>query len=279
MSDWLYPLPALGRPGPDAPVLVCFPPAGGNPYFFGPLARVAADAARVQVAALPGRPPRMAEPAGEDFWQLVSQLSEALAGLDSLDKALFFGHSMGAVLAYHCCVALQRQGKAPAGLVLSGAQAPTPFFARMRQVACREPAQMIAELRRMGGVEPALLELPEFEELFLGAYRADCRAAAAYHETEVPLLDLPLLLLAGQDDELAPPAALAGWRSVTRGPTRLLSLPGGHFYLNEQWPRIWDTLGATFPWLAQQAAPDPADRQGGSKQWNLKKWYWTATTP
>ena len=139
--------------------LFCFPNAGAGASLF----RQWTDHLPAWIlpcpVRLPGRESRLAEPAFEEMAPLVEALTTAI--LPHLGKPFaFFGHSMGAAVAFELARALRRRGSPlPAALVVSGARAPQ---FRLGHVPPPEPdeAGFLTELKRLEGVPREVLEIP-----------------------------------------------------------------------------------------------------------------------
>ncbi|MEU1144983.1 alpha/beta fold hydrolase [Streptomyces sp. NPDC005901] len=221
------------RPRPEAAVsLVCFPHAGGSATYFHPLAQSPTLLPDTEVLAVqyPGRQDRRREPLIDDIPTLADLVTEALAPFD--DKPLaFFGHSMGAVLAYEVAQRLgERTGARPCHLFMSGRRAPSRF--RPGTVHLLNDRELAAELRRAGGTDPMFLDDPELLADILPVVRNDYRAVELYRWKPAPPLDCPITALVGDQDTQAPQDDVAAWREHTAGPFDLKVFPGGHFYLN-----------------------------------------------
>src|SRR5216684_509235 len=104
--------------------LFCFPYAGGGTVAFRLWQKYLPQAIRVCPVQLPGRGPRIGEPAFTDLNLLVQSAASALGPYFDQSFA-FFGHSMGALIAFELARLLQfRKGPAPLHLFLAGQAAP-----------------------------------------------------------------------------------------------------------------------------------------------------------
>ncbi|MEQ9332862.1 alpha/beta fold hydrolase [Thalassobaculum sp.] len=222
------------RPRPEAAVrLFCFPHAGGaaSSYFHWPAALDGVDVLAVQP---PGREGRLAEPPIADMPALLDCLvAEVEPHLDR--RTLFFGHSMGALVAFELARELRRRGlPAPERLYVSGRRAPTVPTAEAPLHALPDP-ELVAELnRRFGGLPAAILAEPELMALFLPVIRADLTVLERHAFSRDPVLDLPITALGGEDDARAPESGLAAWRELTSADFAVRRFPGGHFYLHDR---------------------------------------------
>ncbi|MGB9378894.1 MAG: thioesterase domain-containing protein, partial [Mycobacteriales bacterium] len=70
---------------------------------------------------------------------------------------------------------------------------------------------------------------PELLALLLPTLRADFRAADAYAPSGHDLRS-QVVVITGDDDEMAAPETAAGWRDYCSGPWEHVRVPGDHFY-------------------------------------------------
>jgi len=210
-----------GRVPAGALRLFCFPHAGGGAAAF----QGWAERLPRSVAVVPLRPPRSNDMAG---------LSAALC--DSIQPYLhepfaFFGHSMGAVVAFELARLLRRRNQPlPRMLVASGARAPR---FRRGHVPPPEPgdAEFVEALRRLEGTPREVLDDPNLMQLILPALREDAAIYRNYIYAEEPPLDSPLRAYGGAEDPNVHREHLDGWAVETTGTFAVRVFPGGHFYL------------------------------------------------
>jgi len=229
-SEWF----ARVRPRPEAGLrLFCFPHAGGaaSSYFHWPVALDGVDVLAVQP---PGREGRLAEPPVADMPTMLERLVAAVE--PHLDRRfVFFGHSMGALVAFELARELRRRGLAiPERLYVSGRRAPTlPNPETPLHVLADD--ELVAELnRRFGGLPAAILAEPELMALFLPIIRADLTVLECHEFHGDPVLGLPITAFGGEDDVRASEDDLAAWRDLTAADFALRRFPGGHFYLHDR---------------------------------------------
>ncbi|MEU7474497.1 alpha/beta fold hydrolase [Lentzea sp. NPDC042327] len=223
-------------PSPDSEVrVVCFPHAGGSASYYVPFAEQLSPVADVLAVQYPGRQDRRHEPCIDDIAVLADRVAEVLA--PHLDRpTIYFGHSMGATLAFE----VARRTTA-AHLFASGRRAPSCW--RDERVHQRDDDGLIAEMRALNGTSSALLQHEKILRMVLPAVRADYRAAETYRYAEGPDLTAPVTVLVGDDDPLVTLDEARAWQRHTTGTTELHVLPGGHFFLEDQWPRITGLVG------------------------------------
>src|SRR5206468_1331393 len=118
----------LSAPRPGAPAsgprMFCFPYAGGGASTYANWQRALGDQVRVLPIHLPGREGRMSEQRFTDLDELTEDLDWELdAQLD--EPHLFFGHSMGALIAFSLALRrFERGAPLPKALILAAYRAP-----------------------------------------------------------------------------------------------------------------------------------------------------------
>jgi surfactin synthase thioesterase subunit/glycosyltransferase involved in cell wall biosynthesis len=190
-----------------------FPHAGGG---------TVVPATGVVAVRLPGREARLAEAPFEKMAPLVEALANAIEGY--LDRPFaFFGHSMGAVVAFELARELRRRSLAlPRMLIASAARAPQ---FRRNHVAGPAPAddELLQELK-----------IPqELTRAVLPSLRADTTLYRNYVYSEDDPFQFPISAYGGADDPNICRNHLEGWQEQTTGRYTLRIFPGGHFYLTE----------------------------------------------
>ena len=210
--------------------LFCFPYAGGGASVF----RLwpAGLPAEVEVCAvqLPGRENRITESLISDIHELVPVVCDALiAYCDS--PFVFFGHSVGSLLAYALCRELRRRGAPmPLRLIVSGGRAPhIPVSNPLHQL--KEDA-FVNELRRFSGTPEAVLQCRELMQIYIPILRADFALKEAYCHSMVPPLDVPISAYGGTVDNEASVDALSAWSTYTCRDFTLEMIEGNHFFLH-----------------------------------------------
>ncbi|AEH09984.1 MULTISPECIES: thioesterase II family protein [Protofrankia] len=248
--------------------LVCFPHAGGSAPFFFPLSQELSAPAGpgrrgVDVLAVqyPGRQDRLGEPAVTSIAGLAEGIATALRPWAG-EPLTFFGHSMGAVVAFEVALRLRARGQdGPVRLIASGRRAPSRY--RQRQdVHGRDDAGIVAELRQLAGTDPRLLGDEEILRMILPAIRADYTAVETYRSEPGAVLPCPVTVFTGDADPQVTLDEAQAWREHTIAGFDLRVFPGGHFYLAEDpgpvIAAIRAELAARAPAVPASAVPAPA---------------------
>ena len=196
----------------------------------------------VRIVQLPGRENRMGEAPYTGMEALLPALEQAIRPQLSRPFA-FFGHRLGALLAFELARALRRSGgPEPVQLFVSGRPAPH-LLARDMPIHALPDAAFIEQLRvQYNGIPPVLLAEPELLKLFLPILRADlCLIETARHTGE-ETLDLPISAFGGLRDPRVTRDDLAAWHAQTRRAFTLQMFPGDHFYLQTARTQLLRTL-------------------------------------
>jgi medium-chain acyl-[acyl-carrier-protein] hydrolase len=149
-----------------------------------------------------------------------------------LDKPFsFFGHSMGAIIAFEVSRRLRAVSLAgPLDLFVSGSRAPQLPDKAPPTYDLPEPA-FIEELRQLNGTPQEVLEHPELMQVLIPLLRADFELVQTYVYSEKPPLACTITVFGGTEDKQVTPEGLEGWRAQTNSGFSLHMLPGDHFFL------------------------------------------------
>jgi medium-chain acyl-[acyl-carrier-protein] hydrolase len=224
---------AYRRPRPQARLrLFCFPYAGGGATVYRPWVRQMPPEIDVCPVQLPGREQRLRDRPFTRVAPLVEVLAESLAPLLDEGPFAFFGHSMGATIAYELTHRLSPERR-PTHLLVSARRAPQvpPDDEPIYDLPA---AEFRAKLQEMEGTPQEVLEHEELMDLVEPLLRADFELIETYPPTEHPPLDVPITAFGGVTDSEVSREMLEAWEKVTTGPFRLRMFAGGHFYLHQQ---------------------------------------------
>jgi medium-chain acyl-[acyl-carrier-protein] hydrolase len=227
--------------------LFCFHHAGVGAAIYRPWALQVQAEVEVCAIELPGRGNRLREPALESVGEIVALVLANL--LPELDRPFFFfGHSMGAVLAYETALALAESGHpVPEHLFVSGRR-PPHVPDPMTPLGELPVSAFVEEInRRYGGIRPELLAHPDVMELLLPALRADIRALDRHRPAHPrKALPCPITAMGGDADAVTPAQHLEAWRPLTTAAFALKRYGGDHFYLDGRRAELLTDLAAAF---------------------------------
>lgn len=213
--------------------LFCFAHAGGGAWVFAPWRAALAPDIEVCPVVLPGRESRRWEAPYVRMEQFIGPLTEAVA--ERADRPFaFFGHSLGAIIAYEVARGLSPPAAAMFRcLLVSGRRAPH-LPGRRPPVHHLTDAGFADMLREFGGTPEEVLGDADLLGLFLPALRADFELNDSYAPLPGGRLACPVSAFLGDGDPETSVAEMAGWATVSAGPFRLRQFSGAHFYLIER---------------------------------------------
>ncbi len=204
---------------------------------------------------LPGRETRMTEQPFDDLERLLDALEVALPDDADIPVALY-GQSMGGFIAFELARRLQNRDRSPIHLFVGGLSAPdirpNPYLDRL---CARMRERGIEHLPPVGSLEvpdafwEVFRELPEAAEHghdhlrpILPMVLADLALVSGYRYRHEPMLQMPITVLHGRQDDRVPHESLAGWLNMSGGGVRIVELEGDHFFISDT--RAWPALSA-----------------------------------
>ncbi|GAB4197012.1 MAG: alpha/beta fold hydrolase [Wenzhouxiangellaceae bacterium] len=220
--------------------LFCFPYAGSGPSIYRDWPELLLPAVALAGVVYPGREARASEPPERDLEAIVEPLSQAI--LPYLDKPFaFFGHSMGAYVAYELSRRLeQRHGIRPEHLFLSAAGA--PHLPEPHPIHHLPPAEFLRALLRLNGFPREVLSDARQVRQSLPVLRADFSACENYqYQVGSPLM-FPLSVYGGSSDARVAPQRLEAWRQHAGVAFSMTLFDGDHFYLRPQKSRLLSAM-------------------------------------
>lgn len=219
--------------------LMCFPHAGGSASYFYPFSKGLTSDVEVLALQYPGRQERRTEPLVDDLLELADRIAgEVPRWLDR--PTAFFGHSMGASLAFEVARRLERKGIHIERLFLSGRQAPRRTTHGGSYLLSDD--ELVEEVRKLSGTDNAVLDDPEIVRMVLPAIRSDYRAAETYRYLDGSDVSCPIIALIGDEDPRVTVDGVRAWRDFTSSEFRSEVFSGGHFFLNDHESDILTTI-------------------------------------
>lgn len=210
--------------------LFCFPYAGGGPSVFSHWPVLMGRNYEVCSLSLPGRGARLREPSLRNLDEIIPETYESVLPLLE-GPFMFFGHSMGALVAFELCRRLYWEGrKLPRVLFVSGARAPqTPWERKTYDLPKDE---FLADVLRLNGFPEELVKEESFIEMLLPALRADFQVCQTYTFLPGVRLPIPIHVFGGTEDPDVLEPHLQGWAEHTSQVCSVMLIQGDHFFIN-----------------------------------------------
>lgn len=226
----------LLRPRPlEKPALrlIALPYAGGNGTVYYSWQAGLDDGIELNAIMMPGRLSRIDEPVCTSLTELTDVLIDVIHTLSDV-PCVFFGHSMGAIMAWYLTHQLGQRGLAmPRHLFLSGHGA--PGASRNRSVLqTLSDDEFVLCLKRYNGIQDMITREPALMRLVLPALRADFQLLDQLPDANYPPLNVPFSVLSGSHDPNVSAVSVERWPAFTRAPCSVHYFPGDHFFIQPQ---------------------------------------------
>lgn len=210
-------------------VLFCFPHSGGGATAYKDWLSALPQSIAVRPLQPPGRESRLGEPAELDIGEMAEVIS-----LESRPFALY-GHSLGGLVAYEVARELMRRGAAlPEHLFIGACRSPARAVEQAASLMALSDVDFVQTVLDMGGTPEEVRREPFLVELMVRLLRADFSWMAEHTVAPVPILPMPVVGIAGLADTVVDPAEMTGWAAVTSASFTLHTVPGGHFFAQQQ---------------------------------------------
>lgn len=188
------------------------------------------------MAIFPGREGRLLETPMVDLHAMAAAAATELRSATNRRVALA-GISFGALVAFEVACLLADGGAPPAALFVASQRAPR-CPRELHGWHELDSQELVAKLVQIGGLDTRDACDLEFQELFLGAIRADLRASETYSAPARAPLNCPIFVYRGQLDPVVSEEDCRSWQAETSSTAVIHTLGSGHFLLNEaedQW--------------------------------------------
>lgn len=214
--------------------LFCFPYAGGSSFIYNEWRKFFDDDIEIIAVELQGRGKRITEPLYKDLDHVIEDMFLILK--EQIDGApyMFFGHSMGAMIAYELCQRLLEENRSlPEHVFFSGRGAPHILREDKEKFHMMSDEKFKEEVLSLGGTPPEIFSHPELLEFYLPILRSDFEIAESDISREIinPLpFDITVFL--GKEEDITASQA-CGWKEHTTKSCTISYLNGEHFFLHD----------------------------------------------
>ena len=228
-SNWIW----TPKPNEKAPLVVyCFHHAGGAAQTFRLWSDEFSELAEIRAVQLPGRADRSREACIRNLSELTKFLGEQIFSTPQNRAFAFFGHSLGALIAYDLIIHLRNENvRLPIALGVASRLAPQikTFKESIYQL---DDDAFLAALTQRYGPSPGqeYLEDPDIRAMFVPMMKADMQLFDSFEFTQGPALDIPIFAAFGSDDPSMQEVHMKAWGAHTTKKFCLENQSGGHFF-------------------------------------------------
>ena len=208
-----------------------FPHAGGGATFYNKLKKELSNSFDICLVEYPGRGKLIHLPLN----QHINELSEFLMNtLELRGKYAFFGHSMGALVAFHLTQLLSpKKENTPFWLGVSGHAPPdVPLKIDLTKMSDENLKKYMLKL---GGIPSTLKHNEIFWEYVMPIFRSDlkivksCINSSEYQQNTTPI-SVPISVFNAKDDNIVSTNSISSWRKFSNKAIKFYQFQGGHFY-------------------------------------------------
>lgn len=183
---------------------------------------------------LPGRESRGLEQPFSSVHALVRDLAPLMRPLLDVPFS-FFGHSMGALIAFELARELISQySRSPEHLFVSAKSAPQLPHRDGKQLHDLPDQDFKEELRMLNGTPEEILGNEDLMRLLMPRLRADIALCETYEFRDRGYLACPITAFGGHGDSGVSRDSLEAWGALTSESMSLRMVDGNHFFLHSQ---------------------------------------------
>ncbi len=214
--------------------LFCIPYAGGSANIYKNWDSGLSKNIELCPIELAGRGRRITEKPYENLEAAVNDVfNQIVDDIVEFDYA-FFGHSMGAFLAYEVTQKIMSLGlRTPLHVFFSGRKPPcAPRRAKL--FSMMSSAEFEEGILALGGTPPEFFQYPELKKIFIPLLRSDFSISETIVDRpKIIPLDTDISVLLGETEGI-PPEVAVQWYAHTQNKCDIHYIDGDHFFLLNQ---------------------------------------------
>lgn len=240
-SKWFHVPKPVNRPRLR---LFCFPYAGGSASIYHQWPSYLPDDIEMCALQLPGRGARIAEEPFVRIEPLMEALEEIIVPFMDTDFA-FFGHSLGAIVAYELNCWLEDKGyKLPKRLFVAGRSAPQ-IVEEEEAIHALPSVEFWRKVEELEGTPEEVLNHPELKELVEPILRSDFELFETWRYKARESLKTPISAMGGLKEFGGKRNNIESWKEQTASEFKLHMFPGDHFFIHDNEQDICGVIGRT----------------------------------
>jgi medium-chain acyl-[acyl-carrier-protein] hydrolase len=220
-------------------ILYCFSYAGGSGQNYYSWKELLPNCIELRVITLPGRGKRFLETPLESINTMADEIVTEIQQCSN-QKILFYGHSMGAALAYECALRLERLHAPIEHLFVGGFRAPHLPCTRTK-INNLPQDNFLFELSKYGATPQEVLDEKGLLEMILPMLRADFKAIESYRAIEQSI-SCPITAFYGLNDHCIIPDQVKKWNACTHSYFNTIAINGSHLFHESHANEIISTI-------------------------------------
>lgn len=210
--------------------LYCLPYAGGSKYVYNDWIRIYSEAAEIIPIEYSGHGERYGEP----FYRSADEAAEDIAEMimsDKPERYALYGHSLGGTLGFLVTKKLEEDYSCkPLTLMIGGSRPPHLKYKNEKWLSLSKN-EFMQRIYMMGQTDESIMKEKELYDLLYKILYADIKInEECFIPEESSKISVPILAMAGYDDERAPESDMIEWRQYTTGDFSHRSFPSNHFF-------------------------------------------------
>ena len=215
--------------------MVMFPFGGGSGYSYSALVNEIDEDVEIIVINPPGHffnGGKALESIPAMVYLYLTELRRFLK-----DNTLFFGHSIGGIVAYELCKALEKENRMQIKkIIISSVNPPHLTMEDVDLLSEMDSDTLVQKCAELGGMPQLFKEDPELLEFFIAGLRADLKALENYDPPkvrDVKKINIPASVLYSDRDYIVDAAKVREWERYLDC-SAFIPFSGDHFYLFEE---------------------------------------------
>ena len=228
--------------------LLCFPYAGGNTHAFTHWTHFLPDECNLLAIQYPGRLGLIGLPPEKRIENLVKKLYDHILFYLKNDRLIFFGHSLGALVAFEFAKYMEKMGHDPIDALFVSACVSPELVGKKKGIHHLSDEDFLEKVSGYGGTPLELLEDKELMNFFVPILKSDFCMYENYEVKPQETVSSPLFAIGSSDDPYAPVEGMKNWSYATSVEYKLIPVIGDHFYIHDD--------QSDFPGLFQQHFSD-----------------------
>ncbi len=235
---------AQKRNYPAAARLFCFPFAGGSSFAYRSMEPHMSPEIDMCTIELPGRGTRINETAYHSMNELIPAIAQGIR--DHLDIPFaFFGHSMGALIAFELARYLESYFQKKANYLFLSAMRAPHLPSQLPAMALLPKNDLLNQIRKLEELPENILKSPDILDMFLHIIRADFSVCESHTISSLSNMTIPIFAFGGSEDIFASASEIRQWKQYTKSDFYFETFKGGHLFCKTSGKEMAEKISKT----------------------------------